>query len=341
VILRPLSKVAVTLNVDRMANSVMERFYSNNRRARARFARRFQILCYHKVSPDLHPYFAPVAPAVFEQQMRFLKSCYRVLSLRELVERSQRGDVPSRSVAITFDDGYSDNYENAFPILKRYGLPATIFVATGAIGTGNPLWHDQVFDAFRFATVTHARLNDSTLPALSLESPGSRDFSVRLVLDRARTLYGGSRRKFIDDLEQKLRPSLPADRNKRMLNWEQIRKMHQEGIEIGSHTVSHPILSRITREEMTRELADSRRKLCDELGGPVFSFAYPNGRSSDYNETVKALVKESGYSCAVTCQFGFNEVFSDPFDLKRGQPWQSEIDVFRFKFFLQRHGLAS
>jgi len=339
--LRSVAKVAVTLNADRLANGVVERFYTNDCRVSRRFLRRFQILCYHKVSTDPHPYFPPVTPDVFEQQMRFLKSCYRVLGLRELMERSQRGDVPTCSVAITFDDGYRDNYEYAFPILRKYDLPATIFVATGAIDTGSPLWHDRVFDAFRFATVKHARISDSSLPKLSLQSPATRIQSLQLVLDRAKSLYGDSRRNFLEDIADKLRPRPPIGGDERMLTWEQIREMHKAGMEIGSHTVTHPVLARISREEMKRELSDSRDKLCEELGSSVLSFAYPNGKSSDYNDEVKALVKECGYSCAVTTRAGFNEVFADLFELRRGQPWQTDIKVFRFKFFLQRHGLAS
>src|SRR5678815_1522291 len=113
-------RLAVGLNIDDLANSVFERF-----------SRRFQILTYHKVSPDPHPFFAPTHPAVFEQQMQFLATYYRVMPLAELVERSQHGDIPPRSVAVTFDDGYRDNYDFAFPILKKWRIPATIFVATG------------------------------------------------------------------------------------------------------------------------------------------------------------------------------------------------------------------
>src|SRR5215468_412589 len=105
--LHSIAKVSASLNLDCATNSVVERF-----------SRRFQILGYHKVSPDAHPFFAPIHPEVFERQMRFLKSCYKVVGLHELVNRAARGDVPERAVAITFDDGYRDNYDFAFPILK-------------------------------------------------------------------------------------------------------------------------------------------------------------------------------------------------------------------------------
>src|SRR5262249_51726647 len=157
---------------------------------------RFQILGYHKVSPDPHPFFAPVAPEVFEKHMQFLQRCYSVMSLQELVNRATRGDVPERAVAITFDDGYRDNYEYAFPILKKYRLPATIFVATGAIGTGELIWHDRVFDAFRFAA------------AGLFETDEAREKSLQANLVKAKRMLGDERRRFIEDLENKLRPNV-------------------------------------------------------------------------------------------------------------------------------------
>jgi peptidoglycan/xylan/chitin deacetylase (PgdA/CDA1 family) len=336
-----MARVAVTLNVDNVTNSVVERLYSNNRSASPHFSRRFQILGYHKVSPDAHPFFEPVHPDSFEQHMMFLSRCYRVMSLQELVARSVRGEVPERAVAITFDDGYRDNYDYAFPILKKYNLPATIFVATGAIGTGELLWHDRVFDAFRFATVSRARLNDTTIPELILDTAAAKQQSLQRTLRTAKRLYGDDRWLFIDDLECKLRPNLPSDETHRMLSWEQIRTMRDAGIEFGSHTVSHTILSRLPKQRIMQEVRESKEELSSRLGTPVSSFAYPNGQSADYNEEVKSVLRESGYSCAVTCCSGFNHAFSDLFELRRGLPWQKEIKLFRFKFFLQRHGLAS
>src|SRR5437016_5510136 len=177
--LRSMAKIAVRLDVDNAANRIVEGFYCNSRHVASRLARRFQILAYHKVSPDPHPFFEPVHPDVFEKQIEFLGRYYRVMPLLELVERSGKGDVPAGAVAITFDDGYRDNYEYAFPILKKYRVGATIFVSTGAIETGELLWHDRVFDAFRYATVEHA-------------------LSLKPVLARAKELYGEGRLRFVE-----------------------------------------------------------------------------------------------------------------------------------------------
>src|SRR5207247_7912069 len=114
----------------------------------------------------------------------------------------------------------------AFPILKKYRIGATIFVSTGAIETGELLWHDRILDAFRFATVKHT-------------------LSLRPVLAKAKELYGELRLRFVEQVEEMLKPNLDKSPRDRMLTWQQIREMHAAGIDFGSHTVTHPVLSRI------------------------------------------------------------------------------------------------
>jgi peptidoglycan/xylan/chitin deacetylase (PgdA/CDA1 family) len=128
---------------------------------------------------------------------------------------------------------------------------------------------------------------------------------------------------------------------RRMLNWDEIREMHDSGIEFGSHTVTHTILTRLPTSEIARELQESRKKLWEQLRVQDVGFAYPNGSRDDFDARTRAVVCESGYSYAVTCSSGANDRFSDRFELKRSMPWQKEIEIFRFKFFLQRQGLAS
>lgn len=335
--LRSFARVSVSLDIDNVTNRLVERLYSNSSGVHQRFSRRFQILAYHKVSPEAHPFFEAVDPLVFEQQILFLKRCYKVMDLEELVERSRRGEVPERAVAITFDDGYRDNYEHAFPILKRHGLPATIFLVTGVIGTGEVIWHDRIFDSFRFATRKRARLRHTDLPELILETVEAQHQSLKLVLDKAKGLHGEGRLRFVEEVERALQPA--ACQPQRMLNWEQVREMRDAGIAFGSHSVTHPVLSRIPRAELVKELRESKRVLSDHLGAPIRAFAYPNGKTRDYNHEVKMVLKECGYTCAATCEWGFNPVFSDPYALKRGLPWHREIELFRLRFFLQRHGL--
>ena len=110
----------------------------------------FQIVYYHRVT-DLDPYWGGIPVKSFRLQMEVLAKYFQVLPLEELIHRAREGSVPRRSIAITFDDGYEDNYENGFPILKKMGIPATIFLATGGINNQEMLWHDKIFCGFYLA----------------------------------------------------------------------------------------------------------------------------------------------------------------------------------------------
>jgi peptidoglycan/xylan/chitin deacetylase (PgdA/CDA1 family) len=338
--LKSLAKIAVRLDIDNVANIFMEKLYSNGQNGRGRFSRRFQVLVFHKVSPESHPFFEPIHPIVFEQYAQFLHRCYRVMDLEELVECSRDGDIPDRAVAITFDDGYRDNYEYAFPILIKYRLPATVFVTTGHIGTGKTLWHDRIFDAFCQTSATRLKLTSTNLPELRIDSTSSRQKAIWSIRLHARPLHGETMQKFIEEVEHALIPEIRPRQEDRMLTWDQIREMHRSGIKFGSHTVTHPILSGLPHAELAKELFESKRVLEEKLDAPVNSFAYPNGQASDYNETVKSVLRDCGYSFAVTTRPGLNRAHEDLFELKRGAPWQTDIELFRANFFLQRHGMA-
>ena len=335
--LRTLVKFAVGLEADTIMNRVVEPLYRNKPNTSRRFSRRFQILGYHKVSADRHPFFAPIEPAIFDAQMNFLRRHYRVMDLEELVERSQTGNVPERAVSITFDDGYADNYQCAFPILKKYGLTATIFVATSAIDNAEVLWHDRIFDAFRFARRKRVQTGRKDVKELALEQQSELQRSLTVTLSRAKELYGEERAQFVADVEEALDPACQSTPS--MLTWKQIHEMHAFGIRFGSHTVTHPILSRLPEKHLRRELHDSKQQLFERLRVPIRTFAYPNGGPADYNDSVKRVLKECGYFLAVTARRGINSVFGDPYELKRGQPWHREIELFRLNLFLQRHEL--
>ncbi len=345
IVKRVAAKTFAGLNVDAALNGILENWVYRNRSADfdsagSRRARRFQILAFHKVSPDNHPFFAPVSPADFERQLAFLKRFYCVLPLRELVDRSAKRDLPPRAVALTFDDGYRDNYEHAFPLLKKYSLNATIFLATGVIGNDSVLWHDRVFDAFRFTTKSRARLSAFPDAELQLNTASAKQGALGTVLAHAKRSTPEERRLLVDELECELAPDIAPGRRTRMLSWEQVREMRGMGIDFGSHTVTHSIVSRIDEEGIRSELAESKREIEKQVGTPVTLFAYPNGSRADFDDRAKIVLKELGYRAAVTTIRGFNTSSEDPFELRRDQPWQREIALFRMSFFLQRHGLT-
>ena len=138
--------------------------------------RRFLVLCYHRVNDDAHPFFTGIPVALFRRQMEALRRHFTVLPLAELAERARRKDLPRNGVAVTFDDGYRDNYTNAFPVLRDLGLPATIFLTTDSLDRNALLWHDRVFDAFHRTRKAEARASFATVLArLRRSSPEDRD----------------------------------------------------------------------------------------------------------------------------------------------------------------------
>ena len=132
----------------------------------------FPILSYHRVNDEGDPFFPSLSTEVFERQMAFVARAYVVLTVEELVERMRRRAVPRNALAITFDDGYRDNLTHAAPILARLGLPATVFLVTGAIATGEPLWFDRLAAAFKQAVTPAWRAPWGE--SLPLETPAQR-----------------------------------------------------------------------------------------------------------------------------------------------------------------------
>lgn len=297
-------------------------------------SRTVQILIYHRVNDENDPFFSGIPIAEFRRQMEFIAENYRVCSLEEAVERMIANDVPDRAIAITFDDGYRDNFMNAFPILRRLSIPATIFLATGAIGTGKPLWHDLVFDAFR-ATRSSFLRDFPTLGAVyPLESMANRLATQSRILEFLWSLQDEARVTALERLRQCL--AICHTHKADMLSWDEVRLMHQAGISFGSHSQTHPILSKTRSDKLPLEIVESKRIIERSIGCAVHAFAYPVGRPQDFDNRTKSLLRDAGYRCAVTTQFGVNPPYQDPFELRRATPWERDLPSFALKLAWHR-----
>jgi peptidoglycan/xylan/chitin deacetylase (PgdA/CDA1 family) len=279
---------------------------------------RFQILLYHRVNDVQDPFFDTVPVAAFERQMTLLRDHFRVLPLEDLVERKARNDVPDDAVAITFDDGYRDNFENAFPVLRRLGLPATIFVTTGTVGSKAGLWHDRVLDAFRQTGVAAVSIDGKPYPLRYL---AERREALRACLGKLRRSDPRARDAEIERIIAALEVPEAGATGWNKLDWDQIAVMSNAGITFGAHTVTHPILTRVTPGEAVTEIADSRRAIESRLGRPVRLFAYPNGGRGDFDEAVKRAVRDAGFACGATALPGVNDLSTDPYELRRDGMW--------------------
>lgn len=292
--------------------------------------RTVQVLAYHRVNDYQDPFFPAVTTSVFGKLMHYVATNYNVLPLQEAVERIQRNDVPDDALVVTFDDGYRDNYVHAFPILRDLAIPATVFLATDAIESQMVLWHDRVFHAFRESRCSALLNFGPEQKSYSLSGLGAKLSAQRAVLQFLWSLNDRDRGHWLNQLMEQLEIVEDAYPHE-MLTWDEIRTMHQNGMTFGSHTASHPILSRLSPAQIRKEVSESKRVIENNLKVPVTTFAYPVGRRQDLNGTTKAILKETEYVCALTTIPGTNGYDADLFEMRRGGPWQSFLPTFALK----------
>ena len=289
----------------------------------------FQILTYHRVNDDADPFFSALPTGVFEQQMTHVARTYRVLPLTELVEQLRRGGLPRNALAVTFDDGYRDNLTHAAPILARLRLPATIFLATGFIGTAEVPWFDRLAQGFKKSR--HDRLHTPWDEELNLDAEPARLGAMARTLDRFKRLPDEDRRRELDAILSALGVNDQRYFKNLMLSWDDVHALSGLGWHVGAHTVNHPILSRVSPQRAWTEILGARTMIESACGVSPRAFAYPNGGPEDYTETVKQLVREAGFTCAVTTRFGLNTPTTNPWELRRGGPWEHHLPTFALK----------
>lgn len=289
---------------------------------------KFQILLYHHVGDENGSIFDGIPVNIFRRQMEILANYFNVLSLEELVERALNGDLPPRAFAITFDDGYQDNYVNAFPTLKDLELPATIFLATGAIESYAQLWHDRIFDAFRRTEVNSLSICGREY---SLTTTDEKRMAMTACLWDLRTKNPQERDKCIEQIIAMLEVHGYNSAKSNKLTWQEIEEMSKAKITFGAHTVTHPILSLMPAEEARKEIVASKEAIERRLKSPVRLFAYPSGRNIDFNDNLKQVLRDTGFLCAVTILRGTNYVHTDPYELRRLQAWDSNPQTFALR----------
>ncbi len=284
------------------------------------------ILIYHRVLRDddaLNTW--DVTAAQFDVQMRALATHFSTLPLSEAIDRLAAGDLPPRAACVTFDDGYADNPEVALPILVRHAIPATFFVATGYLN-GERMWNDTVIEAIRRMPGAYLNLDDWGLGTLSLEGSVARRAVIQRVLPALKYLPSAERESRASRLAEQAGLARDSDL---MMTIEHLRALQAANMEIGAHTITHPILANASSDEARREINDSGRYLADALRTPIRLFAYPNGRpKKDYGEQHVRMVREAGYSAAVSTSPGTAKAGSDVFQLPRFTPWDRTSTKF-------------
>ena len=276
------------------------------------------ILTYHRFSADGYDDDGKTPARVFAEQLEYLTAHYDVVPLSQIVERiTAREPFPSGLAAVTIDDGYRDAYEVAYPLLRRYGVPASLFVVTEFADRRAWIWPDKARflarQARRQALTT--KIGESELRLELNEATSRRDASER-VNSVIKRLPDELKEEVIERLSLALGVAIPQTPPEEFssVTWDQAREMDANGVEIGSHTLTHPILTNVGDERLRRELRDSKSRLEEILGRQVDQFCYPNG---DNDERVQCEVARAGYRAAVTVVNGLIQRGDDPLTLRR------------------------
>lgn len=293
---------------------------------------RLTVLIFHRVlsvRDELRP-SEPTA-AIFEQRMRWIRAQFNVLPLGEAVAGLKRGSLPERPLAITFDDGYADNHDVALPILSKLGLPATFFVATGYLDGGR-MFNDTVIESVRQARGDALDLVAVGLGLHAVGSADARNTAIDAILGQVKRLPHAERERAVAAIVEVAGATPPDDL---MMTSDQVAALDRAGMEIGGHTVTHPILATLPEVDAEREIRDGRQRLKDIIGKPIQLFAYPNGKPHvDYTANHARILRELGFDGAVSTAWGTSSPGDDPFQVPRFTPW----DAAQWKFGLRLAG---
>ncbi|MDF1530414.1 MAG: polysaccharide deacetylase family protein, partial [Sedimenticola sp.] len=241
------------------------------------------------------------------------------------------------SLAITFDDGYADNAMVALPILKKYKLPATFFIATGFLDNGR-MWNDTVYETIRRLTTGEHDLSFIGLGKYKINTWQDRVFCAQEVVSSLKHLPHAERCYKAECLASIATSDLP---NNLMMTSDQIRAMVKAGMEIGGHTVTHPILANLTVDEASQEIKKGAQQLEQITGKRVRLFAYPNGKpGKDYRSEHVKIVRDLGFEGAVSTSWGVSDQHTNIHELRRFTPWDRHQTGFILRllrnYFTQR-----
>ncbi len=295
------------------------------------FARnKLSILIYHRVLPDGDIGFGDPSISQFSLQMRALRKHFNVLTLREAAEALTKNSLPPRAAVVTFDDGYEDNYSRAIPILQENGLKATFFIATDYLD-GGIMWNDRISYSVLNSSYNKIDLKHLDLGVVELGGREQKLEVVKQLLGKTKHLEADQRMAASISIADVAQGAIPDDL---MMSSQQVKQMRAAGMEIGGHTKSHPILSRISDATAQEEISGGKAFLENLLQEEITSFAYPNGKpKQDYDNRHALMVKDAGFQCAVSTSWGVSEPGSDIYQLPRFTPWDKTPWKYKLRLY--------
>lgn len=298
-----------------------------------RLRKRAIVLMYHRVVSKAnrdkifsHPGIV-IETETFGKHLQFLRQYFHVITAHQFWEQMSSGQAfQNRTCLITFDDGWQDNYTEAFPLLEKYALPAVIFLPVGFIGTGKKFWQETLTHVLWKILEIKGETHESDSHhakvfaklGLNLNNLKPDKPSKALIQDRIsqlKPLPESELNNFLNDIKKIIdNHSTNFDHHDTFLGWEQIQNMSMGLIQFGSHSVNHKILTKIPLEEVQEEVATSKKILEHRLDNKIIAFSYPNG---GYNEQISKIVRENGYQLAFCTQEGLVKSNDDPYTIKR------------------------
>lgn len=287
------------------------------------------VLIFHSVPFENDPDSEGLSADRFDCIVGFLNKFQQNCGLGDLLPY---GKVKCQKFSLTFDDGYTDNFEVALPILQKHKVSATFFIASGYLN-GGWMWNDGIIEAVTKTKVPFLDLTVLDYEKYSLETDVAKKKCISDLIGRIKYLDPA---KGVDLATRILDIADVPEPTHLMMTDDQVKLMHQAGMEIGGHTVNHPILTSIDKATARREINENKEYLESLIGEPLHSFAYPNGKpGKDYAPEHVQLVKEAGYRCAVSTAWGRVNKNSDPLQLPRFTPWDKKLWKFMLRLWLQ------
>jgi len=277
-----------------------------------------RVLTYHRVDePSARPWLDPTlisaTPEAFDKQMSYLSTHYQFVTVTDVLTALQTrnsNDLPARAVVVTFDDAYFDFEEHAWPILKRYKIPVTLFVPTAYPDQPErTFWWDDLYNAIQ-NTSREDNLN-TPLGLFSLSST-SRNQTYKRLKNYIKTLKHAEAKPLVKQFcgELGVKPTTNC-----ILGWDSLRRLSSEGVTLGAHTRTHPLMNRVTLEEAEAEANGSSHDLQREIGSTLPIFAYPSG---EFNDEAANMLEREGFKLAFTTSRGINNIHrTDPLRMRR------------------------
>jgi peptidoglycan/xylan/chitin deacetylase (PgdA/CDA1 family) len=292
-------------------------------RVAARFGRpRAVVLMYHSVVEEPERTANSIrishSRASFESQMSALARRFNPVSIEQVTEfAAEGGRLPTRSVAVTFDDGFADNHDVVLPILRRYSIPATFYIMVNAVETGTPPWYCRLNFAFSTTIVPEWNQPENGR-TFELGSADGRNAALSMAWDLGAARAGTAQEQLVGQIEESLHVEPLDARAGLMLNWDQVRALKEAGHIIGGHTLSHPNLAHVTEGEARTEIRGCKERLEEKLGEPIQHFSYPHpALNPQWTPQTFQITREAGFRSAVLTTPGSVLPGDQPLSLKR------------------------